>query len=354
MTRMEEPTAINAPQGSLDRKPERQIPAILTKLALIAVILGCTAVVITLLLPKPAHEGRLVGEIGAVRVFAVPTGENQEALVVWRGGRKLETLAQDSNAPVQQFDLSSADRQAAGSRHPDLVIDGWSGGMHCCLSRYVFDGPSGKLVGTISLGGSSASRFVPLNRTDRFQAAFLAFDDATLNGQAPELAAPMAQIVVVWNGSDFSLHLEAMKATTSESHAPFLLAEEFQEAQLELNSIGEIIDAASKGDLAKALDNAAMARLKLMEQAILNPSDATSFAPLYSFLNDYVYKGQAQAGFAAVRKAHAAEPKALGAALSTYAANLRQSQWFEDLDRLNDSKLHGMFDEIDRQAAPTP
>lgn len=347
MTGMDDPPPIS--QQHRQEKPPRKghFQAILAKLAMVGFVLGCMGVVVTLLLPKPDYEGRLVGQIGDIHAYAIPTSETEETLVVWHGSRKLAPQKLDQIGSIQQFDLSSADRQAAGTRHPDLVIDGWSGGMHCCLTRFIFDGPSGKPIGKVALGGSSASRFVPLGRSEPFSAAFLAFDDVTLDGQSFELGASLAPIVVAWNGTRFSLFLEAMKATTAESHAPFLLSDTFQEAQLELDSTVELSDAGAKGDRAKALDLAASTRAAAMAAAQLDPSDATSFAPLTEFLNDYVYKGQAEAGLAAVRNAHVKTPEALRAALMTYATLLRQSQWFDDLNRLNDGKLAGLLDQFD-------
>lgn len=354
MTGMDNPPPISQHQGPFGPASAGQFRPILTKLAVIGFILGCVGVVVTLLLPKPAYEGRLVGQIGDVHIYAIPTSESEEALIVWRGGRKLDPLALEPNNPIQQFDLSSADRQAAGTRHPDLVIDGWSGGMHCCLTRYVFDGPTGNFIGKVALGGSGASRFVPFQRTDPFPAAFLAFDDVTLDGQSFELGTPLAPIVVAWNGKRFSLYREVMKATTPESHAPFLLAEDFQEAQLEVDSALAPSETGSKGDVAKALDLAATARRNAMETADLNTKDATSFAPITGFLNDYVYKGQAEAGIAAVQKAHARTPEALRAALQTYGMLLRKSQWFDDLDRLNDGRLISQLDQFDTPGTPKP
>jgi hypothetical protein len=354
MTGMEEQPPNSQHSGPIRPASAGRFRPILTKLAVIGFILGCVGVVVTLLLPKPTYEGRLVGQIGDVHVYAIPTAESEEELIVWRGGRKLDPLPREPSNPIQQFDLSSADRQAAGTRHPDLVIDGWSGGMHCCLTRYVFDGPTGNFIGKVALGGSGASRFVPLQRTDPFPAAFLAFDDVTLDRQSFELGAPLATIVVIWDGKRFSLYRDAMKATTPESHAPFLLAEAFQEAQLEVDSAPALSETGSKGDVAKALDLTATARRNDMEAKVLNPNDATSFAPITGFLNDYVYKGQADAGFAAVQKAHASTPEALRVALQTYTTLLRKSQWFDDLNRLNDGRLISLIDQIDTPATPTP
>ena len=354
MTGMDDPPPINRHKGPTSPRPTLSFPSTLVKLAVIGVIMGCVGVIVTLLLPKPAYEGRLVGQLGAVHIYAVPINADEESLVVWHGGRRLADLPVDPDDPIQQFDLSSADRQAGGTRHPDLVVDGWSGGMHCCLTRFVFDGPTGKLIGKLSLGGSGASRFVPLTREDPYPAAFLAFDDMTLDGQSEISGAPLAPILVVWRGKNFGLFLEAMKATTPDSPSPYLLGTDFQEAQLELATTVSAEPAGTRGDVAQALDQAAQARLAEMQAAVLNPKDARSFAPLIGFLNDYVYKGQAEAGFAIVNKAHADSADALRIALQAYSEQLRQSQWLDDLNRLNDRKLIGLLDQIDSPTLDTP
>jgi len=354
MTGMDDPPPINRHKGPTNPPLIGSFPSILVKLAVIGVILGCVGVIVTLLLPKPAFEGRLVGQIGDVHIYAVPLTSNEESLVVWRGGRKLDALPVNPANSVQQFDLSSSDRQVAGTRHPDLVVDGWSGGVHCCLTRFVFDGPTGALIGKLSLGGSGASRFVPLKRSDPYPAAFLAFDDMTLNGQSELSGAPLAPILVVWRGKNFGLYVEAMKATTPDSPPPYLLGTDFQEAQLELATAVSAEPSGTRGDIAQALEQSAQTRLAEMQAAVLNPDDAKSFAPLISFLNDYVYKGQAEAGVALVEKAHAASPDALRIALQTYAEQVRQSQWLLDLDRLNDDKLISLLDQIDHPATKTP
>ena len=354
MNGMDDHPPSNQQQGPSSPRHTDHFRAILTKLAVTGFILGCVAVVVTLLLPKPVYEGRLVGQIGDVHIYAVPTNADQESLVVWHGGRKLDALPADPNNPIQQFDLSSADRQAAGTRHPDLVVDGWSGGMHCCLTRFVFDGPTGKLIGKLSLGSSGASRFVPLKRTEQYPAAFLAFDDMTFDGQSELSGAPLAPILVVWQGQRFGLYREAMKATTPETPTPYLLSSDFQEAQLELATTVSAEPAGTRGEIAQALDLAAQTRLADMQAAVLDPQDPPSFAPLIGFLNEYVYKGQAETGFAAVRKAHEETPESLRPALVTYATLLRKSQWFDDLNRLNDGKLIGLLDQTDSPKTGTP
>lgn len=354
MTGMDDPLPLSQQQGPKRLKPARQFRAYLPTLGSIGVMLGCVGVVVTLLQPKPAYEGRLVGEIGDVRIYAVPTAESEESLVVWRGGKKLALRPKATENPILQFDLSSADRQAVGSRHPDLVVDGWSGGMHCCLTRFIYDGPTGKFVAKLPLGGSGASRFVPLPRSDSFAAAFLAFDDVTLDGESLRLGTYLPPILLVWKGTSFGLYLDAMKATTPESHAPFLLAEAFEEAQLELGSGLQVTESGSKGDLAKTLDLTAAARKTAMEAAALDPSNATSFTPLFGFLNEFVYKGQAAAGFTAVQNAQAATPEALRTALITYATLLRRSQWFDDLNRLNDGQLLALLEQIESSAGAAP
>jgi len=354
MTGMDDPKPSNPQQGQCKPRLSGILAPILMKLAVMGVIFGCVGVVIALLMPKPNYEGRLVGEIGNVHIYAVPLTISEEGLVVWHGGRKLDALPTAPDNPVQQFDLSSSDRQAAGTRHSDLVVDGWSGGMHCCLTRFVFDGPTGALIGKLSLGGSGASRFVPLKRTDPYPAAFLATDDLTLDGQSELSGTPLAPILVVWRGKNFGLYLEAMKATTPDSPPPYLLKADFQEAQLELATIVSAEPAGTRGDIAQALDQVAQIRLAEMTSAVLTPQDVTSIAPLYVFLNEYVYKGQAEAGFALVEKAHAASPDVLKAALQTYAAQLRRSQWLVDLDRLNDGKLTGLLDRLDGPDSAKP
>lgn len=347
MTGIDNPQPTNAQQGQDLPRPSGILAPVFMKLAVIGVILGCVGVLIALLMPKPNYEGRLVGQIGDVHIYAVPLTAHEESLVVWHGGRKLDAFPTDPNNPIQQFDLSSSDRQAVGTRHPDLVVDGWSGGMHCCLTRFVFDGPTGALMGKLPLGGSGASRFVPLKRSDPYPAAFLAIDDMTLNGQSEESGVPLAPILVVWRGKNFGLYVEAMKATTPDSPPPYLLKTDFEEAQLELATSISAEPAGTRGDIAQALDQAAQIRSAEMTSAVLNPQNVTSFAPLYVFLNDYVYKGQAEAGFALVEKAHAASPDALKTALRTYVSQVRQSQWLPDLHRLNDGKLAGLLDRFD-------
>jgi hypothetical protein len=164
----------------------------------------------------------------------------------------------------------------------------------------------------------------------------------------------LAPILVVWRGKNFGLYVEAMKATTPDSPPPYLLGTEFEEARLELATFVSAEPSGTRGDIAQALNQAAQTRLAEMEAAALDPKDARSFVPLISFLNDYVYKGQAEAGFALVKQAHSASPDALIVALQTYAEHVRQSQWLADLNGLNDGKLTGLLGQIDRPMRETP
>lgn len=313
-------------------------------IAIIAIIAGCIGTVVTILVPKPAFEGRLVAELGDVRVFALSISPFEEELAVWRGRGRLSALPADPNLPVQQFDMSSNNINASGTHHADIVVDGWSGGSHCCLTRLVFDGPTGKLLGRLNLGGSGASRFVKLDRTGPYPSAFLAYDDLTLDGQNIEQGQPLAQVVLILKDGRFGLYQEAMKATTPESPPPYLLREVFTQAQLEIDAATENHASGPRGDLAQELAQAALARRTAMASVVLDPDRPESFAPVAAFLNEYVYKGQAEAGFEAVRRALSAQEKALNPALSSYADQLSRSQWIEDLDRLNDSRLKPLID----------
>jgi hypothetical protein len=144
-----------------------------------------------------------------------------------------------------------------------------------------------------------------------------------------------------------------MKATTADSPSPYLLRPDFEEARLELATTVRAETAGTRGDVAKALNQEAQDRLAQMTAATLNPEDAKTFAPLIRFLNDYVYKGQAEAGVAIVKHAHAASPDSLSVALQTYAEQVRQSQWIGDLNVLNDGKLISLLDQIDRPMKQT-
>lgn len=175
-----------------------------------------------------------------------------------------------------------------------------------------------------------------------------------LDGRSEISGYPLAPILVVWRVKNFGLYVAAMKATTPDSPPPYLLGRDFEEARLELATKVRAEATGTRGDIAQALNQAAQDRLTQMRAATLNPEDTRSFAPLIGFLHDYIYKGQAEAGFAIVKKAHAASPDALRVALQTYAEHVRRSQWLADLNGLNDGKLIGLLDQIDRPGKETP
>lgn len=316
---------------------------------IVCMLIGATSIGIWQLRPKQTPDGRPIGEVGKIQAFATPSANNGEGLAVWRDGRKTYELPASQAATIERIELSSIDVDIAGSLDPDMVLYTWSGGAHCCFSQILIDGRTGKKLGQFDIGNGDPTPFIPSKAKNLARAVALNIDDVSAFKFGSYADSPMARILVVWDGTRFSLDTKRMKAASPDGPPAFFVSEpELADAvSIGVQDFGEnedkpaLVEAAvnRRGDRAKAYQAWMEGEEARMISAELNPNDVASYGPMAAFLNERIYKGQGKAGVATVLDVYKADAERAQVALSFYFSMLHQSRWFEDLDRLNGGEL---------------
>jgi hypothetical protein len=318
----------------------RSRPAALV--AVLALLVGGAAGIWFLGL-RPQEPGRELGTAGEVRLVA-KAARDGETMEVWRGAERLSRLGVADTGRFQRFEMTSDSVNVGGGPAADLVVYGWTGGMHCCITHFVVDGDTGALLGRIEQGDGDPASFVAPERGSAGQAVMPLWDDAGQGQYGPEYSSPLGRVLVSWRGTGgFGLDAAAMKASGPDAPPAFwatnpALVQALIDQGIEADFLPES-PKAGRGGMSRAY----LAWLERLERelgsATLVAEDAGSFVPLARLLNAYVYKGQAAAGVAEVRRIAGGQGEALEAGLRHYFAVLGQSRWFADLDRLNGGAL---------------
>lgn len=337
------------------------------------------AVVVWKLQPEAPVEGRPLGEANGYQIIAVPARDGEE-LVVLRDGKRLavgQPAKPEPGSEVLGFtrvEMSDASLNVGGGPEPDIVAYGWTGGMHCCITHFVFDGGRGRLLGTIEQGNGDPAAFVHAPRGGAASAVMPLFDDAAAHVYGSFAGSPMPRIVVAWDGRRFGLDIARMRAETADGPPPWIAQDQ---PLLDAMAAAGFEDdfkpppTPSRGDLARAYGAHVEGLRAAMAETAPNAADPQTLVPLATYLNEQVYKGQAVAGVASVSAALAAiealadngdspddpdraasqtqgagaEQDNVRAALAFYFETLSASRWLADLDTLNNGALKPLIAE---------
>jgi hypothetical protein len=139
-------------------------------------------------------------------------------MVVYRHGREVYRL---SSSQIQRYDLGQpgdADLKIPhivdgtdlnGRGHPDMIVSAWSGGAHCCITRYVFElEPKLRVIVTIADGDSDLGHF------ERRADGAYEYQTADIWSYWPaSFAGSVSHAVKLrWHGDTLRLDMDGMKA----------------------------------------------------------------------------------------------------------------------------------------------
>jgi hypothetical protein len=335
----------------------------ITAMLATTILIGLAGWGIWVLQPKKPTQGRPVGEVGAIQLRAEPLRKGGEDFSVWRGTTLTFKTPEAMSGNFQRVEVSSTDINVAGGPEPDLVVYGWTGGAHCCFMRFVFDGKTGKLLGQFDLGNSDGSAFVVPRNDGASRGIMVAVDDVFANHFGSFAGSPMGRILIAWNGQGFGLDTKRMAAASADGPPTYFTSDPDLSVLSVTSDLSEESEAVSdssnnRGDQA-ARYQSQLADLKSELEASPPRLEAReSWVPMLEVLNDYVYKGQAEAGVRFLSARFGEDPDLLGTILGSYFAKLKESRWFGDLDALNNgklSRLSGLYPERPEPVAlPTP
>jgi hypothetical protein len=103
----------------------------------------------------------------------------------------------------------SAGSDLTGDGRPDVIVTSWSGGSHCCYTKYVFElEPKLRLIATIRDGDTDIGHFEKLERDATYH--YLTYDiwsywPASFAGSVTH------KVLLKWNGTKFKLDLDRMR-----------------------------------------------------------------------------------------------------------------------------------------------
>lgn len=346
------------PEGRASGRDWGRVAAVILAAATVAA--GATGV--WLLRPKPVVDGRPLGEFQGLRLTAVPTREG-ETLEVHKGGERVASIAgvisRDGaeRLAFTRVDVESQPMDVANGPEAEVLAFGWTGGAHCCITHFVFDGASGGLLGRIDQGNGDPSSFLLSPRPRAARAVMPLVDDAAAHVYGSFAGSPMPRIMVSWNGREFGLDAARMAAESPDGPPAYLSLDPPIVAHIAAEDFpGDFKppEAAARGDVARAYAAHVEGLRAAMASSTPDVADPQTLLPMAEFLNEQVYKGHAKAGIAAVRDALAADPARAEAALAFYADALTKSRWLDDLDRLNAAPLATLLAPSPAQPALRP
>lgn len=277
-----------------------------------------------------------------LRLVARKAGDG-EIVEVRRGRDRLERLGVDDAVRFQRFELTSDQLDVGGGPAPDVVIYGWTGGMACCITHFVIDGDSGRLLGRIEQGAGDPSVFVPPAEGSTGRPLMPLMDDVAAGAYGgSEADTPMGRVLVGWLPQEgrFGLDLAAMRAVRDDAPPAYWTANPgLAISLLDTAAGGAVEPGAGRGAMARAYAGWIEAQMQALRGARLDPTDPASFVPLARVLDAYVYKGRVEAGLSRIRSLKADQAEGLEVGLKQYFLVLAESRWFADLDRLNNGAL---------------
>jgi hypothetical protein len=328
-------------------------------LALILLILGGAAVL--MLQPEGLDSGQPLASSGDITANIVMKDDGTQSLVLRNSTTDVTEVGADGAFVQFQPTARPADLDGDGIR--DLAIYGWTGGMACCFTHFVFKGSDGSLLGSFEQSGNTPAQLVRLAGSG---GAVLIVSstgsEPTAQGSALE---PFGTFLVSWNRELQRLALDRglMKATSLQTPAPFWATQD-PVAQAVSGKTGSESFHPPQGILGRGEVASAYAQwFDALTQAMVASASGTSLTtdPIRRFLDEATFKGQFSAGVQAVRAAAAkpadAAPAEAGAPevapgeqaarprpdidqlVANYRRDLQSSPWIDDLDRLNDGAL---------------
>lgn len=328
-------------------------------LALILLILGGAAVL--MLQPEGLDSGQPLASSGNITANVVMKDDGTQSLVLRNGTTDVVEVGADGS--FVQFQPTARPADLDGDGVKDLAIYGWTGGMSCCFTHFVFKGSDGALLGSFEQSGNSPAQLVRLAGTE---GAVLIVSSAS-GKTAEQNSAPEAigTFLVSWDNELQRLALDQglMKATSLQTPAPFWATQDAL-AQAVSGKTGAESFHPPQGILGRGEVASAYAQwFDALAQAMVASASGTSATtdPIRWFLDEATFKGQFVAGVDAVRsaaarpadaaQAEAGAPEAAAAEqaarprpdidqlVASYRRDLQSSPWIDDLDRLNGGAL---------------
>jgi hypothetical protein len=101
-----------------------------------------------------------------------------------------------------------------GRGHPDMIVSNWSGGAHCCFTRYIFElEPEFKLLATLDDADAEFGHFVDLDQNHRYYYQTFDFTFEYWRVSFAESPAPKVILRFVDDGKEgaYQLALDKMK-----------------------------------------------------------------------------------------------------------------------------------------------
>lgn len=173
--------------------------------------------------PKPCTHPQLTGTATVgdylFKAYKGPDGDTPGCVRVYLHGKFVYRLADgegleyDLGQPAQpeyKVPLVANGSDLTGEGHPDMMITSWSGGAHCCFTKYIYElEPKLRLIAKIDDGDLDLGHFEDLDHNQHY---FYMTGDIWSYWPQSFLGSVSHDVILRWNGKKFVLDLDRMKA----------------------------------------------------------------------------------------------------------------------------------------------
>jgi hypothetical protein len=130
--------------------------------------------------------------------------------------------------PISNIPLVPSGSDLTGNGQPDMMVNSWSGGGHCCSTHYVFElKPKLRLIATLEDGATNLGHFEDLYHNGRY---YYITDDIWDYWPQSFAGSVRHKVILKWNGQKFALDLDRMHTQPPTSQQWHSWLQEIDEA----------------------------------------------------------------------------------------------------------------------------
>lgn len=173
-------------------------------------------------LPKPCTHARLTESVTVqgyiFRAYEDKDFDIQGCVRIYRGGKLVYQLANDHDLayrlgqpvdPANKIPHVLNGSDLVGNGRPQMMVTAWSGGAHCCFTRYIFElEPKLRLIAMLEDGDTNLGHFEDLDHNGHY---YYVTEDIWSYWPSSFASSVRHKVILRWNGGRFVLDLTRMR-----------------------------------------------------------------------------------------------------------------------------------------------